>query len=82
MPWDTNKTSDDAVAGKHTFVSHNRKSINEYAVEGKMGNKKKVNTMYEARNGLAMQSLGDKIYKAPEYMTGYFRDGGLIAGST
>ena len=47
-----------------------------------MGNKKRVNTMYEARNGLAMTSLGDKNYKTPEYMTGYFRDGGLIAGST
>ena len=82
MPWDTNKACDDAVGGKGTFVTHNRKSINEYAVEGKMGNKKRVNTLYEARNGLQMTSLGDKIYKAPEYMTGYFRDGGLIAGST
>ena len=47
-----------------------------------MGNKKRVNTTYEARNGLPMNSLGDKIYKAPEYMSGYFREGGLIAGST
>ena len=38
--------------------------------------------MYEARNGLPITSLGDKIYKVPEYQTGFFRDGGLIAGST
>jgi hypothetical protein len=32
-----------------------------------MGKKVRVQTMYEQRNGLAMHSLGDKIYKAPEY---------------
>ena len=38
--------------------------------------------MYEMRNGLSMAALGDKIYKAPEYQTGFFKDGGLIVGST
>ena len=47
-----------------------------------MGAKKRVQTLYEARNGCPMASLGDKIYKAPEYQTGYFNEGGLIAGST
>jgi hypothetical protein len=38
--------------------------------------------MYEQRNGLPMHSLGDKIYKAPEYQPNFFLDGGLIVGST
>ena len=29
-----------------------------------------------------MTSLGDKIYKYPEYDNGFFREGGLITGST
>ena len=29
-----------------------------------------------------MLSLGDKIYKHPDYLPGFFNDGGLIAGST
>jgi len=51
-------------------------------VKQSMGSKKRVSTMFEARNGLPMASLGDKAYRAPEYQPGYFRDGGLIAGST
>ena len=38
--------------------------------------------MYEQRNGLPMAALGDKIYKTPAYVPGFFRDGGLITGST
>jgi hypothetical protein len=26
--------------------------------------------------------MGDKIYKYPEYASGFFKDGGLIAGAT
>jgi hypothetical protein len=47
-----------------------------------MGNKKRVNTLYDQRNGMNLTSLGDKIYKAPEYVPGFFKDGGLIVGST
>lgn len=38
--------------------------------------------MYDQRNGLPMASLGDKIYKHPDYVSGFFKAGGLIAGST
>lgn len=54
----------------------------EHNAEKQMGQKVRVQTMYEMRNGLPMASLGDKIYKAPEYQTGFFYDGGLIVGST
>jgi len=29
-----------------------------------------------------MTSLGDKVYKHPDYTPGFFQEGGLIAGST
>ena len=47
-----------------------------------MGKKARVNSLYDQRNGLPMTSLGDKIYKHPDYTPGFFKDGGLIAGST
>ena len=47
MPWDSSATYEDSLAGKQTFVMHNRKTVDEYHVEGKMGNKKKLSTMYE-----------------------------------
>jgi len=31
---------------------------------------------------MQLTSLGDKHYKSPEYETAFFKDGGLIAGST
>ena len=73
---------EDLEIGKRTFVSHNRKTMNEYNQEKVMGTKKRINTFYEMRNGLPVSSLGDKIYKAPDYQPGFFRDGGLVAGST
>jgi hypothetical protein len=29
-----------------------------------------------------MTALGDKAYKHPDYTPGYFKEGGLVAGST
>jgi len=45
----------------------NRKTTKEVEVKQSMGSKKRVTTIFEARNGLAMVALGDKNYKAPEY---------------
>jgi hypothetical protein len=47
-----------------------------------MGRKKRIETLYDQRNGLPLKSLGDKIYKAPEYMPGFYKEGGLIVGSS
>ena len=78
----TTATYEDMPIGKQTFIMDNRKTTNEVDVTKSMGAKKRVGTMYEARNGLPLASLGDKNYKTPEYQPGFFRDGGLIAGST
>jgi hypothetical protein len=54
--------------GKKTFIDiHNRKTINEFSHEKVMGMKKRVQTLYDARNGMPLKSLGDKNYKSPEY---------------
>ena len=47
-----------------------------------MTKKHRVSTMDQTRGGYPIASLGDKIYKAVEYEPGFFRAGGLIAGST
>ena len=47
-----------------------------------MTQKLRIKSLYEQRNGLPMASLGDKIYRNPDYSTDFFKDGGLIAGST
>lgn len=56
--------------------------MNEYAQEKVMGTKKRTDTMYDQRNGVPLTSLGDKIYKSPEYMPGFYKEGGLVVGST
>ena len=53
--------------GKQTYIMHNRKTQKEVEVTQSMGSKKRVGTMFDARNGLAMASLGDKVYKTPVY---------------
>ena len=46
-----------------------------------MTSKTRVKTLIEQRNGLPMAS-GDKIYKNPDYTPDFFKEGGLITGST
>ena len=47
-----------------------------------MTKKVRVGSLTERRNHLPMTSLGDKMYKNVDYCKDFFRDGGLIAGST
>jgi len=47
-----------------------------------MGTKMRVQTLYDQRNGMPLKSLGDKVYKTPEYMPGFYYEGGLIVGSS
>lgn len=42
----------------------------------------RITNLYDQRNGLPMTSLGDKNYKNPDYTPDFFKEGGLIAGST
>lgn len=60
----------------------NKGSTAEWNTEKQMTQKKRINNMYDQRNGLPLTSLGDKNYKHPEYQPGFFKDGGLVAGST
>jgi outer membrane biogenesis lipoprotein LolB len=70
------------LRGIATFSHHNRKTQGEFELEGKLGEKKRIKTIYEQRNGLPMSSLGDKVYKAVEYQSGFFKEGGLVVGSS
>ena len=75
-------SSEDAEIGKRTFITHNRKTVNEVEFNSTLGSKKRIDTVYQQRNGIGMRSQGDKIYRAPEYQSNFFRAGGLIVGST
>ena len=47
-----------------------------------IGKKVRVEGLEKLRNGLDVKALGDKPYKKPEHSTGFYREGGLINGST
>jgi len=79
----TMATWEEKPSGKITYMAlNNRKTTDEVDITKTMGSKKRITTMFEARNGLKMASLGDKNYKSPEYQAGFFREGGLVPGST
>lgn len=60
----------------------NKGSSKEYTAEEMMTQKKRVATLYDQRNGMPMRSGGDKNYKYPDYTPGFFKEGGLVAGSS
>ena len=47
-----------------------------------IGRKVRVEGIEQMRNGLEIRAPGDKAYKKPENSTGFYREGGLITGST
>ena len=54
----------------------------EYGVESVMTRKKRVLSLYEQRNQMINTNPGDKNYKCVENSPDFFKDGGLIVGST
>ena len=47
-----------------------------------IGRKIRIPTLEAQRNGLEARSLGDKHYKKAEHSSGFYKEGGLITGST
>lgn len=41
-----------------------------------------VDDYYERRNGISAAALGDKCYKAPQYSSEFFKEPGIVIGST
>jgi hypothetical protein len=69
--------------GLRTFYPNGQcRSFNETIIEKEMGGKKRIWTMEERRNGISMRNPGDKYYKASEQFPTYYKEGGLIPGST
>lgn len=47
-----------------------------------MQTKKRVLSLDHQRNHLGVSSLGDKSYKYPEYAVNFYKEEGLVSGST
>lgn len=58
------------------------RSFHEIAIEKELGQKKRLHFLEDRRNGIDVRSPGDKCYRVSEYLNGFFKDGGLIVGST
>jgi hypothetical protein len=71
----------DVPLGIKTFKNLEPSQKNEFMLEDTMGMKTRVKTLSEKRNYLPISSLGDKIYKHPDYSTDFFKGGGLVPGS-
>jgi hypothetical protein len=54
----------------------------EHNVEGDMQRKLIVGEYYDKRNGIYAASLGDKAYKAPNYAPDFYKESGLVPGSS
>ena len=57
-------------------------TFKENTIEKQMGGKRRIWTTEQQRNGMAMRSPGDKFYRTSEQFPTYYKEGGLIPGST
>lgn len=60
----------------------NCRTFIETPIEREFGIKKKLYSLSERRNGMDLRIPGDKYYKASEHLSNFFKEGGLIPGST
>lgn len=60
----------------------NTRSEKETTVERAMGAKRRIFDIEQQRNGMKMRNPGDKFYKTSEQFPNFFKEGGLIVGST
>ncbi len=68
--------------GIKAYPEKHQKSEVEHVLENDMCEKKRVAGFEGKRNELPMKSLGDKPYKFAEDSTDFYKEGGLIPGST
>ena len=69
--------------GIKTFYPNGQcRSIKEISLEKEMGGKRRLWSIKEKRNGMDMRVPGDKFYRLSEHFPTYYKEGGLIPGST
>jgi hypothetical protein len=60
----------------------NYTTYNEFSLEHDLGGKRRIESLSSQRNGMSQTAPGDKCFKNPEYSTDFFKEGGLIPGSS
>lgn len=65
-----------------TFEIANKRCDNEFTLEKIIVSKRRIQSVKQQRNGIDFAAPGDKFYKNPECTVDFFKEGGLIPGST
>ena len=64
---------------RQKFISH---SLRQFSIEDSMVRKKRINSLEQQRNNFRCGIPGDKNYRYAECSENFFKEGGLIPGST
>jgi hypothetical protein len=67
---------------KTFFPDGNTRTFKEFPFEFELGAKQRVPNLTLQRNGMPIRAPGDKFYKNPEHLFNFYKEGGLIPGST
>jgi hypothetical protein len=71
------------VVDPRTGIERRHLPATEYPLEDVLTRKRRSGaSLLDMRNGIECYTLGDKHYRHPEYMPAFFKEGGLIVGST
>lgn len=67
---------------KKIFYDNYKLTEREKELNNEMGSKKRLYSLDSRRNYLDVKSPGDKIYKNPDCCPDFFKEGGLVVGSS
>jgi hypothetical protein len=63
-------------------LDYKYKETPEYSIDKIINRKKLVTSLSERRNDMPIIAPGDKLYRNVDYSTDFFKEGGLVIGST
>ena len=81
------KTKDSSIKkvkaeGIKAYPEMHALSTKSYEHTDTMGKKQPVDGLLNQRNNIPLTSMGDKAYKYPEYSKDFYKEGGLMVGSS
>ena len=77
-----NIREDEKFRGTKQLLDYKYKETPEYSVEKVINRKKLVTSLDERRNNMPIIAPGDKLYRNVDYSSDFFKEGGLVTGST
>lgn len=80
--YDYSQRNDEKINNRRMFNYIKNQNTSEYIIENVINRKKLIQSLDERRNFMPIIAPGDKLYRNVDYSPDFYKEGGLVVGST